>query len=210
MVGTSVRPLYIERPEPLFFKPVGTSEIWGNDLVFEPGVHLIFANSGHGKTSFLRFLNGQGSCSGKVQVKGKAETPGKRIFSFLEQQLRFPSGLQVNDLYRIGFPGQIVEFSKIHALLDDLDLPGVGSRKTDSLSRGELQRVLFVRALLQDSEWLLLDEPWAHVDPEMAKRMFLLAAGDLNKRGLVITTLDAAEEAWFSTSTTPFRTWRLS
>lgn len=48
--------------------------------------------------------------------------------------------------------------------LQQVGLAGFNQRSLDSLSGGQLQRVLFARLLLEDAPLILLDEPFAAVD----------------------------------------------
>ena len=43
-------------------------------------------------------------------------------------------------------------------------LEGFGTRPIDRLSRGQLQRALFARVIVQDAQLIHLDEPFAAVD----------------------------------------------
>jgi ABC-type Mn2+/Zn2+ transport system ATPase subunit len=50
--------------------------------------------------------------------------------------------------------------------LDRLNLAGVADRLISDLSGGQQQRALLARAIVQESELLLLDEPFNNIDPE--------------------------------------------
>lgn len=52
----------------------------------------------------------------------------------------------------------------IHQALHQLGLDGFEHRMIDTLSGGQMQRVLFARLLLQKAELILLDEPFTGVD----------------------------------------------
>lgn len=51
-----------------------------------------------------------------------------------------------------------------HEAMDRVGIAELADRRVDQLSGGERQLVLFARALAQQSEWLLLDEPTAFLD----------------------------------------------
>ena len=62
------------------------------------------------------------------------------------------------------FAGQTGQTRRAMAVLEQLHLAHLAETEYTSLSGGELQMVLLARALCQDSETLVLDEPAAHLD----------------------------------------------
>lgn len=74
------------------------------------------------------------------------------------------------------FPPEDVQ--RAFELLDQVDLPDLEDRRVDELSGGQRQRVGIARALMQEPELLLVDEPTAALDPKTSRRIMRLI-GDL-------------------------------
>ena len=60
---------------------------------------------------------------------------------------------------------------KIHNLLEKLNLSEFKSRKTGELSSGQKNRVSLAKALINEPEILLLDEPTASLDPDVGDKI---------------------------------------
>jgi iron complex transport system ATP-binding protein len=71
------------------------------------------------------------------------------------------------------------------------DAEGLGARRLQELSGGQRQRVLVARALAQEAQILLVDEPTAALDLEHQVRVFdLLARLAANDRSVLVVTHD--------------------
>lgn len=79
--------------------------------------------------------------------------------------------------------------STLTALLDDMGLGHLRKSKGVELSGGEKRRVEIVRALATDPNFILLDEPFAGIDP-IAIREIQEIIDKLKKRGLGIIITD--------------------
>jgi heme exporter protein A len=157
---------------------------------------VVFGPNGAGKTTLLRVLAGLlRPHAGSATVLG-AELPGE------SWKLRGKVGYLAHEplLYRDLTPRENLRFhARLHAVgesrIDDvLDAVGMSERADDELtelSRGMVQRVAVARAVLHDPPLLLLDEPWAGLDPA-AVELLEPVIGRTSGRTRVVVTHDVA------------------
>jgi lipopolysaccharide export system ATP-binding protein len=78
---------------------------------------------------------------------------------------------------------------RLHSLLEELNLGKVAKQKAYTLSGGERRKLEITRALVRDPAVLMLDEPFAGVDP-LAVNDIQQIIRDLRARGLGIVITD--------------------
>ncbi len=137
--------------------------------------------SGCGKTTTLRIIGGfESPTSGQVMFEGKdivGLPPYKRRVNTVFQKYALFPHLNVHD--NIAFGLKIKKMSrgeidkKVNKMLDLVNLQGYGKRDVDSLSGGQQQRIAIARALVNEPEMLLLDEPLGALDLKLRKDMQL-------------------------------------
>lgn len=88
----------------------------------------------------------------------------------------FPKKMSKNDKY------------KIDDTLNELGIYDLKAKLIGELSGGQLQRVLLARAIVNDPELLILDEPTAALDPETRERFYSMIA-DINRTRCVTVLL---------------------
>lgn len=190
------------------------SEVAGSDIYLQPSVHfeqghryMVCARSGHGKTSLLNFIYGSSShYDGTVRFHDDDSTPlerRRRKLSYLFQDLRlFP---ELTALENILIKNNLTEFkstAQIEAMLDRVLAPEKKHQPVATLSLGQRQRVAAVRALCQPFEFLLMDEPFSHIDHESAQDVAALVLSEVETQGagLIVTALDPIDLFPFDTT----------
>ena len=142
--------------------------------------------NGSGKSTLLRTLAGiQKPLRGEVNVNGeglgrlKRNQKAQAISILLSSQI-YTSNMTVFDLVatgRIPYTNWFgnhskSDFSKINWALGQVGIEAFTDRPMDSLSDGEFQKSLIAKSLAQDTPFVLLDEPTAHLD--IASRIEIL------------------------------------
>lgn len=179
---------------PLGFQPGYESMVWGQERALEAPVTVFHAPSGRGKSSLLAFLAGLGD-----RVEGALTWERPLSWSFLDQGLSCLPGLSVDENLVVGRgPGDVMDQQageRQAALLDRLGLGAMGRRICGTLSRGELQRLLFARTCLAGSELIFFDEPVAHLDPGWGSVVLEILVEEARAgRRVVISSLDPVQE----------------
>lgn len=166
---------------------VGVSKSFGEDLILD---HLdltiiedefltLLGPSGCGKTTTLRIIGGfTQPDEGKVYFHGKdiTDLPAhlREVNTVFQQYSLFPH-LNVEDNVAFGLTLKKLPKKEIKSRVDNilglLNLSGFQKRTIDQLSGGQQQRIAIARALVNEPEVLLLDEPLAALDAKLRKDM---------------------------------------
>ena len=162
------------------------NEYWalkGIDLAIPPArVSVLKGPSGSGKTTLLTILGCRARpTEGRVRLKGE-DISGlperflteirRRSFGFIFQQFNLVRGLSaIDNIILPGYPtgtprAQLLQ--RAEALLADMQLAHRRDAKVEWLSGGEQQRVAICRALINDPEILVADEPTANLDSRLS------------------------------------------
>lgn len=155
--------------------------VFSVDMTVRPGeMTAIIGPNGAGKSTMLKAALGViPSVSGRVQVFGKPLNEQRARVAYVPQRASvdwdFPT--RVIDVVLMGLYRQVGLLGRIRgqhraAARDCLDRVGMGDfadRQIGQLSGGQQQRVFLARALAQDADLYLLDEPFAGVDAATEK-----------------------------------------
>lgn len=180
------------------------SEVAGSDIYLQPSVrfergrkYMVCARSGHGKTSLLNFIYGsnphyEGTISFHEENLDTLELRRHRL-SYLFQDLRlFP---ELTALENVQIKNSLTGFkstAQIEAMLDSVLAPEKKHQPVATLSLGQRQRVAAVRVLCQPFEFLLMDEPFSHIDHANGEAVAAMVLSEVKAQGagLIVTALD--------------------
>ena len=152
----------------------------GVEVGVEPGEFLVIIGpNGAGKTTLLKVMAGLlRPATGRIEVLGLplgnyAGTELARKVAVVSQQTRFDFPFTVAETVLMGrspYLGLLgLEGPEDHAIarqaMTFTSVSHLAGRRLDRLSGGELQRTFIARALCQQPDILLLDEPTASLDP---------------------------------------------
>lgn len=180
-------------------------------ITFERGVTLLTGPSGAGKTTILRAIaglvrptTGRIVLDGRVLDEGRAHVPPyRREIAYVFQDYALFPHLDVLDNVVFGLAAHGIARSArrgaASAWLERLGIGALARARPRALSGGERQRVALARALAWTPRALLLDEPFAALDPSMRARVRAevretLATLDVP---VVLVTHDAQDAAAF-------------
>ena len=143
--------------------------------VFNAETLVVLGPSGAGKTTLLRIIAGlETADSGTLQLSGSdllsLAAPQRRVAMVSQDDALFPHMTVYENL---SFPLRIraaraAEIDKrVRSIAAALNIDGHLPYRPARLSGGERQRAALARAVLSEPRVLLLDEPLAHLDPQL-------------------------------------------
>ncbi len=162
-------------------------------------VTAILGPNGAGKTSLLHIILGLlQPHTGQVLVAGKphrdySKREISQIMGLVSQIDTIPFNFSVLECVLLGRSPYLdpfqtprgIDFQIANRVLDELDLSHLRYKPVTELSGGERQMVHLARALVQETEILLLDEPTTHLDLGNQSRI-LSVLRELSARGITI------------------------
>jgi len=191
------------------------------NLVFEQGTfNILLGTTLAGKTTLMQLMAGLDQpTTGEVWFRGKnvvGVPVQKRNVSMVYQQfINYPNFTVYENIaspLRVaGMAAKAIE-AQVHKVADMLRLTPMLKRRPNELSGGQQQRTAIARALVKDSDLILLDEPLANLDyklrEELRDELPKLFAG--HDRIVVYATTEPAEALLFGGSTATLHEGRVT
>lgn len=171
---------------------------------FEAGsgqVCALLGANGAGKSTLVRCINGllkpqsgsvlwNGRDTGRLTIRKRA-----RIYGYVPQSLPSGNGLSVMEtvlagrLPHMGAGTSAADLEKASQVLEEFHLQELAFRPCHQLSGGERQRVLIARAMAQEPEVLLLDEPTSNLDLRYQYEVMELLRAVSRQRGIAVVAV---------------------
>lgn len=175
-----------------------------NLSVDEPQVVAVIGSSGAGKSTLIRCINRLVEpTSGRIMLNDLDVTAlsrrelrtVRRRMGMIFQEYNLVERLTVMENVLSGRLGYVSfwqaywrrypsdDIAKAFELLDRVGLEGRENTRADALSGGQRQRVGIARALMQEPDLLLVDEPTASLDPKTSRQIMRLVCELAHERG---------------------------
>ena len=202
-----------------FHKKKNTCIASSIDLLLPKGSFVcILGKNGIGKSTLLRTLTKvQPKLSGEIflngyPLEGISTTELAKKMSLVLTEKIPESNLTVYELIALGrqpytnWIGKLntKDLQQIDWAIEQLHIKELITKKHDELSDGQLQKVMIARALVQDTEIIILDEPTVHLDLHNTIEIFSILkklSENFNKTILISTheihlALQLADQLW--------------
>ncbi|MCZ7402654.1 MAG: ABC transporter ATP-binding protein [Candidatus Methanoperedens sp.] len=156
----------------------GFIAVGGLDFEIEKGeIFGIVGPNGAGKTTTLKMLSGLIiPTGGSIKIQGmdikKDSQKIKQKLGFLPEESPLYEGMTANEYLKFfaeiyGIKNETAS-NRIREILDALRLDA-GDKKTGEMSKGMQRKVMIARALINDPEYLIMDEMTSGLDPTTSK-----------------------------------------
>ena len=160
-----------------------------------PTITGILGPNGAGKSTLLKSMLGIIPHEGHAFIDDKEMKKSLKKVAYVEQKVHidynFP--IKVKECVSLGLYPSIPLFhtlkanhwKKVDEALEIVGLSDYADRQISQLSGGQFQRVLIARCLVQDADYILLDEPFVGID-SVSEEIIMNTLRDLKKAGKTV------------------------
>lgn len=197
-------------PVPLADNDLSDSEIWASPLQIDASsFNLVRSASGKGKTSLASFLYGmRKDFSGEILFDDRSVSTftlddwaklRKETISFMFQKLAiFP---ELSALDNILIKNSLTDFkseAEIMQMAEELGVKHILHKPAGIISFGQRQRIGIIRAMCQPFTFIVLDEPFSHLDEGNIAIASTLITGECKKQGAGLILMSLGYEYQFT------------
>ena len=160
-----------------------------------PTITGIIGPNGAGKSTLLKGMLGIIPHQGQAFLDDKEVKKSLHRIAYVEQKINidynFP--IKVKECVSLGlFPSiplfrslNAKHWKKVEEALEIVGLADYAERQISQLSGGQFQRVLIARCLVQEADYILLDEPFVGID-SVSEEIIMNTLRDLKKAGKTV------------------------
>jgi len=149
----------------------------------------ILGPSGCGKTTLLRTIAGlQTQDTGTIQLNGvgieQQSCELRGIGMLFQRPVLFPFKDVLGNILFAYKRKKDWNMDEVNTIMNEMGLKGKEHQTIETLSGGEAQRVVLIRALLTNPNLMLLDEPLSALDVDLRRKVALEIRSILKSRGI--------------------------
>lgn len=140
----------------------------------DPGIYGIIGPNGAGKSTFVKALLNLIPYQGRVLINKNQEQAAKHQVAYVEQrsQIDFNFPITVRECVSLGTFSELAigrrlgkrQYDKVDHYLKEVGLSDYANHSIKALSGGQFQRMLVARCLVQEKDYIFLDEPFVGID----------------------------------------------
>lgn len=145
-----------------------------NATIEGPTVTGIIGPNGAGKSTLLKAILGLIPSTGEILIDGEPARKALNKIAYVEQksQIDFTFPITIRECVALGRtikkkPMQRLtkeDWEKVDAAIEEVGLTDLATRQIGALSGGQFQRVLLARCMVQEAQYIFLDEPFVGID----------------------------------------------
>ena len=160
-----------------------------------PTITGIIGPNGAGKSTLLKAILTIIRSEGNITIDGEESRKKLKDIAYVEQKsaIDFTFPITVEECVSLGTYSRVgilkklgpKEWDDVHEALKMVGLTEFSKRQIGELSGGQFQRVLLARCLVQDTQYIFLDEPFVGIDL-VSEQIIVNILNDLKEQGKTI------------------------